>query len=150
MIYLERKASPGLASCVETLWYACAPDVPHQRELVLPGGKIQFVISLAASHDLYGCPTFPRISCEVQWNYELHAAFLTESRTSGCQIAPRTGNTGRTVRWPIMTCSNAFPKRVEAVDGLRPSFSAHVRWCERGAPVLIPVGGNSDLSKDLA
>jgi hypothetical protein len=40
MIYLERKPSPGLAGCVEMLWYACAPDVVHQRELVLPGGKI--------------------------------------------------------------------------------------------------------------
>jgi hypothetical protein len=37
----------------------------------------------------------PRISCEVRWNREPHAAFLTESRTSGCQIAQRTGNTGR-------------------------------------------------------
>src|SRR5277367_2258974 len=25
--------------------------------------------------------------------------------------------------------------RIEAVVGLRPSFSAHVRWCERGAPL---------------
>jgi hypothetical protein len=24
---------------------------------------------------------------------------------------------------------------LEAFDGLRPSFSAHVRWCEHGAPV---------------
>src|SRR5271165_2106874 len=26
-----------------------------------------------------------------------------------------------------------------AMVGLRPSLSAHVRWCERGAPVLFPV-----------
>ena len=25
--------------------------------------------------------------------------------------------------------------RVKAFEGLRPSFSAHVRWCEHGAPV---------------
>jgi AraC-like DNA-binding protein len=54
MIYLERKPSSALAGCVETLWYACAPGLPDQRQLVLPGGKIQFVISLAADH-LTGC-----------------------------------------------------------------------------------------------
>jgi hypothetical protein len=30
------------------------------------------------------------------------------------------------------------PDLAKAVDGLRPSFSAHVRWGERGAPVLFP------------
>ncbi len=50
MIYLERRPSPLLAGCVEKLWYACAPGLAHQHELVLPGGKIQFVISLAADH----------------------------------------------------------------------------------------------------
>jgi len=32
-----------------------------------------------------------------------------------------------------------FAQRVEAVDGLRPSFSAHVRWREHGAPGLVPL-----------
>ncbi len=39
MVYLERKPSLALADCVEMLWYASAPNVPHQRELVLPNGK---------------------------------------------------------------------------------------------------------------
>ena len=37
----------------------------------------------------------------------------------------------------VYFASNTFTKRVEAVDGLRPSSSAHVRWCEHGAPGQI-------------
>ena len=78
MIYLERKASPALASCVETLWYACAPDVPHQRELVLPGGKIQFVISLAADH---------LTECTPAGDVPIAPALLVGARTSAEMIA---------------------------------------------------------------
>jgi AraC-like DNA-binding protein len=78
MIYLERKPSPALAACVETLWYACVPGLPHQRELVLPGGKIQFVISLAADH-LTDCtakgdvPTAPSLLVGARTSAELIA-----------------------------------------------------------------------------
>jgi AraC-like DNA-binding protein len=78
MIYLERRPSPLLAGCVERLWYACAPQVPHQRELVLPGGKIQFVISLAADH-LTDCtpdgdtPTAPALLVGARTSAELAA-----------------------------------------------------------------------------
>jgi hypothetical protein len=34
-----------------------------------------------------------------------------------------------------MNSSNAFIPGLEALEGLRPSFSAHVSWCEHGAPV---------------
>jgi hypothetical protein len=34
-----------------------------------------------------------------------------------------------------MNSSNASTKGLEAFEGLRPSFSAHVRWCEHGASV---------------
>jgi hypothetical protein len=78
MIYLERKPSPALAGCVEMLWYACAPGVVHQRELVLPGGKIQFVISLAADH-LTDC----RPECDVA----VAPALLVGARTSAELIA---------------------------------------------------------------
>jgi AraC-like DNA-binding protein len=78
MIFLERKASPGLASCVETLWYACAPDVPHQRELVLPGGKIQFVISLAADH---------LTECTPTGDVPIAPALLVGARTSAEMVA---------------------------------------------------------------
>jgi hypothetical protein len=41
------------------------------------------------------------------------------------------------VHGPNMNSSNAFGKRARALDGLRPSFSAHVRPRERGAPIEI-------------
>jgi hypothetical protein len=31
--------------------------------------------------------------------------------------------------------NNRTLDRVKALDGLRPAFSAHVRWCEHGAPI---------------
>jgi AraC-like DNA-binding protein len=78
MIYLERKPSPALAGCVEMLWYACAPNVPHQRELVLPGGKIQFVISLAADH---------LTECTPEGDVPIAPALLVGARTSAELIA---------------------------------------------------------------
>jgi len=48
MEYLECKPSLPLAASIRSLWYACAPDAPHERERVLPNGCIQIVISLAA------------------------------------------------------------------------------------------------------
>jgi AraC-like DNA-binding protein len=83
MIYLERKPSPALAGCVEMLWYACAPDVPHQRELVLPGGKIQFVISLAADH---------LTNCTSDGDMPTAPALLVGARTSAELIATRDMN----------------------------------------------------------
>lgn len=47
MVYLESRPSPPLADCIRLLWYTRAPDVPHQRERVLPSGCAQIVISLA-------------------------------------------------------------------------------------------------------
>ena len=44
---------------------------------------------------LDGCPMFPRISCGAWWRWRTHAAFLTESRTRGRGMEPRTGNPGR-------------------------------------------------------
>jgi AraC-like DNA-binding protein len=86
MIYLERKPSPALAGCVEMLWYACAPDVPHQRELVLPGGKIQFVISLAADHLTH---------CSPEGDVPIAPALLVGARTSAELVS--TGDMKRLV-----------------------------------------------------
>jgi hypothetical protein len=80
MIYLERKPSAALAGCVEMLWYACAPDLPHQRELVLPGGKIQFVISLAADHLTH---------CSPEGDVPIAPALLVGARTSAELVATR-------------------------------------------------------------
>jgi AraC-like DNA-binding protein len=78
MIYLEREPSAALAGCVETLWYACAPHVPHQRELVLPGGKIQFVISLSADH---------LTDCRPGGDVPIAPALLVGARTSAELVA---------------------------------------------------------------
>src|SRR5271154_6753239 len=80
MIYLQRKPSPLLAGCVEMLWYASAPHVPHQRELVLPGGKIQFVISLASDH---------LTDCTPDGDTPTAPALLVGARTSAELIATR-------------------------------------------------------------
>jgi AraC-like DNA-binding protein len=48
MIYLEMKPSPVLAGFVRSFWYAKAPEMPHQRERVLPNGSAQIVLSIAA------------------------------------------------------------------------------------------------------
>ena len=80
MIYLQRKPSPPLAECVEMLWYACAPHVPHQHELVLPGGKIQFVISLTAEH---------LTDCTPEGDTLAPPALLVGARTSAELIATR-------------------------------------------------------------
>jgi AraC-like DNA-binding protein len=80
MIYLERRPSPLLAGCVEKLWYACAPDVAHQHELVLPGGRIQFVISLAADH---------LTDCTADGDTPTAPALLVGARTSAELIATR-------------------------------------------------------------
>jgi hypothetical protein len=34
-----------------------------------------------------------------------------------------------------MNSSNAFTQGIKTMEGLRPSFSAHVSWREHGAPV---------------
>jgi AraC-like DNA-binding protein len=78
MIYFERRPSPALAGCVEMLWYASAPHVPHQRELVLPGGKIQFVISLAADH---------LTECAPTGDVPVSPALLVGARTSAELVA---------------------------------------------------------------
>jgi AraC-like DNA-binding protein len=80
MIYLERKPSPALAGCVETLWYACVPRLSHQRQLVLPGGKIQFVISLAADH---------LTDCTAEGDVPIAPSLLVGARTSAELIATR-------------------------------------------------------------
>lgn len=49
MLYLEQVPQPALAPFVKTLWYCRYPDAPHRREIVLPTGRMQIVISLA--HD---------------------------------------------------------------------------------------------------
>jgi AraC-like DNA-binding protein len=80
MIYLERRPSPPLLACIEMLWYACAPEIPHQRELVLPQGKIQFVISLADEY---------LTDCTEAGDVPAAPALLVGARTSAELVATR-------------------------------------------------------------
>jgi len=47
LLYLEHKPAPPLNLAVRSLWYARDCDAPGGRQLVLPTGRAQFVISLA-------------------------------------------------------------------------------------------------------
>lgn len=47
MLYLERPPHPELAPFIRSLWYCRHPNVAHGRQIVLPSGHMQIVISLA-------------------------------------------------------------------------------------------------------
>jgi hypothetical protein len=74
---------------------------------------------------------------------ELHAAFLTESRTRSRRLGPRAGNPGRTSVHGLNRTGKALPKlslqrshRERSSKSIRKrSYPAHVRWGEHGAPV---------------
>ena len=55
MVYLERFPAAPLAGFVRALWYSHAPDLPHGRERMLPGGCVQVILSLARDF-LLDCP----------------------------------------------------------------------------------------------
>ena len=47
MIYIEWPPAAPLNEHVRMLWYTRAPQVPHQRERILPNGCIQVILNLA-------------------------------------------------------------------------------------------------------
>jgi AraC-like DNA-binding protein len=47
LLYLQHKPAPPLDAAVLALWYARDCDAPGGRQLVLPTGRVQLVISLA-------------------------------------------------------------------------------------------------------
>lgn len=50
MLYLERTPQPALAPFIQSLWYCRDPHATHGRQMVLPSGHMQIVMSLQASH----------------------------------------------------------------------------------------------------
>ena len=50
MIYLERKPQPALAPFIASLWYCCDPHASHGRQMILPSGHMQIVLSLGPPH----------------------------------------------------------------------------------------------------
>ncbi len=55
MLYLQRTPVAPLAGFVRALWYSHAPDLPHGRERMLPGGCVQVILNLARDF-LLDCP----------------------------------------------------------------------------------------------
>jgi hypothetical protein len=49
----------------------------------------------------------------------------------------------------LLLMNNRTLDRVKALDGLRPAFSAHVRWCEHGAPIECAVARTVHCSLNL-
>jgi AraC-like DNA-binding protein len=47
MLYLERQPQPELAPFIQSLWYCREPNAPRGRQVVLPSGHMQIVMSLA-------------------------------------------------------------------------------------------------------
>jgi AraC-like DNA-binding protein len=50
MIYLEQQPAPPLRPWVRSLWYCRAPQLPHQRERVLPNGCMQVIVNLSRNY----------------------------------------------------------------------------------------------------
>jgi AraC-like DNA-binding protein len=50
MIYFEQAPSPSLRPWIRSLWYCCAPNIPHRRERVLPNGCMQIVVNLSHTY----------------------------------------------------------------------------------------------------
>ena len=55
MIYLEHTPAAPLNRCIRCLWYARVRHSPHQRERVLPTGRVQIILNLARDY-LLDCP----------------------------------------------------------------------------------------------
>jgi hypothetical protein len=83
-----------------------------------------------------GAPCSHGFPVELVGVGELHAAFLTESRTRSRRLGPRAGNPGRTSVHGLNRTGKALPKlslqrshRERSSKSIRKrSYPAHVRW----------------------
>jgi AraC-like DNA-binding protein len=55
VLYIEHTPAPPLSRFIHVLWYAHAPAVRHNRERVLPSGRVQIILNLARDF-LLDCP----------------------------------------------------------------------------------------------
>jgi AraC-like DNA-binding protein len=55
VLYLERVPAAPLSKFICALWYARAPQVAHQRERILPTGRVQVILNLSRDF-LLDCP----------------------------------------------------------------------------------------------
>jgi AraC-like DNA-binding protein len=50
MLYLQRRPAAPLDRCVQTLWYASAPDAAGGRQRILPTGSTQIILALSRDY----------------------------------------------------------------------------------------------------
>jgi AraC-like DNA-binding protein len=103
MLYLEQKPSRPLSGLIRSLWYAHAPELPSERQRVLPNGSTQFIITLAADH-LTDCiadtltPIPPAILAGPRLQFEIvHTRDMAEL----VGIIFRPGGLGPFLRHPV-------------------------------------------------
>ena len=132
MVYLECRPSLPLAASIRSLWYACAPDLPHERERVLPNGCIQIVISLAADA-LTDCdgdtltPLPAAILVGARGRYEVvHTRDMAEL----AGIVFRPGGLGPWLQQP----ADRFFEQSVALDDVWPVQDMRDRLREAGTP----------------
>jgi hypothetical protein len=114
-------------------------------------GKLADSVSSPRSMVLTGAPRLPGFPVEIDGFSEIHAAFREESRTRGFVPEPRNRKSGfaqaylgrkRCFSNAFTPCARALtrpnsilPQSRSVGRGCAPSFSAHVRCGEHGAPV---------------
>jgi hypothetical protein len=98
-------------------------------------------VKCAVARTVHSSLNLPKASCLIEMTKLLHGAAIPT-----VAAAERWSGKQRLTRWvenqakitidlsaPVLTNNRTFD-RLEAFEGLRPSFSAHVRWCEHGYP----------------
>ncbi len=84
----------------------------------------------------------PSFSAHVRWCEHGAPVECAVARTVHCSL-----NLTQASR--LLGMNNRALDRPKALDGLRPSFSAHVRWCEHGAPIQCAAAGTVHCSLNL-
>jgi AraC-like DNA-binding protein len=64
MLYLERPPQPELAPYIQSLWYCRDPNAPHGRQVILPSGHMQIIMSL--DNHLTDCTAGLRVPVQPQ------------------------------------------------------------------------------------
>jgi hypothetical protein len=99
-------------------------------------------IRCAVARSVHSSLNLPKASCLVEMTKLLHgAAIPTVAATEGWsgkqrlkRLVENQAKITTGLSTPVLMNDRTFD-RLEAFEGLRPSLSAHVRWCEHGAPI---------------
>jgi hypothetical protein len=84
----------------------------------------------------------PAFSAHVRWCEHGAPVQCAVARTVHCSLnLPQAGR--------LLLMNNRTLDRPKALEGLRPAFSAHVSWCEHGAPIECAAAGTVHCSLNL-